>query len=261
MLLTNIPGVVGWIILYYAQSAPALCASILIMGFNVGFNFGPTYSYIGEITEPRLRGAMASLISTAVMFGALSTFALGSMLHWRTVALVNACCPIICICLIAFVRNTLYHIRIYWTSAARDFSLFFFFSIFSPQIPESPIWLIAKGKNDKANKAICWLRGWVEPEEVKHEFLELISYNDRSKTQVDTDSEGGWLTKLENFRHPSVFRPFKLLMIYFFVAYIVCIIPGRPYIGKIMTEVGLSTNQGIYLVRNLCRFTNISVQL
>uniref|UniRef100_A0A2S2Q0I1 Facilitated trehalose transporter Tret1 n=1 Tax=Sipha flava TaxID=143950 RepID=A0A2S2Q0I1_9HEMI len=217
MILTNIPGVIGWILLYYAQSATILCVSIIIMGFNVGFNFGPTYSYIGEMTEPRLRGIMASLLSMAVMTGSLLTFALGSMLHWRTVALVNACCPIICICLIA-------------------------------AIPESPIWLMAKGKNDEAEKAICWLRGWVEPETVKHEFLELIRYNERSKTQVDADSEGGLLKKLAYFKDPSVYRPFKLLMIYFFVAFIVCIIPGRPYIGKILTEVGVPTNQGLYLI-------------
>ncbi|CAI6374203.1 unnamed protein product [Macrosiphum euphorbiae] len=52
---------------------------------------------------------------------------------------------------------------------------------------ESPVWLVSKAKNEKAEKALCWLRGWVEPEIVKTEPLELIRCNEVSGTHRRTD--------------------------------------------------------------------------
>lgn len=111
--------------------------------------------------------------------------------------------------------------------------------------------MIAKGKNEKAEKALCWLRGWVTPEMVKSELLELIHYNENSGIQeynnVNTDNTS-LFSKFAQFKKPSVYRPLKMLMFCFFVSYLVSIIPAKPFIGKIMTEVGILNNQSLYLV-------------
>lgn len=128
------------------------------------------------------------------------------------------------------------------------------FFIFFVQIPESPIWLIAKGKHEKAEKAICWLRGWVDSETVKPELSNLLHYNNVSGTietrdsNVVTNDSNNLLSKLAQFKEPSVYRPMKLIMIYFFTSYIVNLTLGKPFIGKIMTEVGLRDYQSICLV-------------
>jgi len=118
------------------------------------------------------------------------------------------------------------------------------------QIPESPIWLVAKGKNKKAEMALCWLRGWVKPEAVKPEFLELIHYNEVSGTKVEkiNDDSDGLLSKLAHFKDPSVYKPLKLLMIYFFISFISSIFPTRPFMTKIMSTVDLTENQNEALV-------------
>lgn len=117
--------------------------------------------------------------------------------------------------------------------------------------------MIAKGKNDKAEEAMCWLRGWVDSETVKLELIALYRYNEvsgttgTSGTDFDTNDDKGFLSKLAQFKEPSVYKPMKLIMIYFFTAYIITVAPGRPFIAKIMTEVGLRDNQMIYLVHML----------
>lgn len=103
MIMANVPSTIGWILLYLADSSVYLCASASLMGFSTGFGAGSTSSYVGEISEPRLRGSLSSLGNTAARVGSLSIYVLGSYFDWRTVALLSTSCPIICICLIVFV--------------------------------------------------------------------------------------------------------------------------------------------------------------
>jgi len=65
---------------------------------------------------------------------------------------------------------------------------------------------------------------------------------------VTNDGSKNLLLKLSQFKEPSVYRPMKLIMIFFFTSYIINLTPGKPFIGKIMTEVGLRDHQSICLV-------------
>lgn len=112
------------------------------------------------------------------------------------------------------------------------------------------MWLVNKGKYEKAEKALCWLRGWVKPETIKAEHLELIHYNDVSGTQggkVDINDKTV-LSKLSQFKDPSVYKPLRLIMIYFFISDILSCVPWRQFLNKIMTDVGIIDGQSLLLV-------------
>lgn len=104
-MLACLPSIVGWIILWYANSVNMLYLSTMTMGLGLGFNDGPAYSYIGEVCEPRLRGIMSCVVNMACLIGILSTYGLGFVCHWKTVASLSALCPVLCLLLVAFVSS------------------------------------------------------------------------------------------------------------------------------------------------------------
>lgn len=106
MIIANIPGMFGLIFLYFAYSWIFLYVSSLLIGLSTGFGAGATSSYVGEISEPRLRGSLGSLGSVAMRLGSSGLFIMAYFFDWRTVALLSTLCPVICISLVLLVSNT-----------------------------------------------------------------------------------------------------------------------------------------------------------
>ena len=60
MILVNVPHMIGWCMFYFANSVTMLYASSVIMGLGVGFMEAPIITYVGEISQPELRGMLTS---------------------------------------------------------------------------------------------------------------------------------------------------------------------------------------------------------
>lgn len=159
MLLLNAPFFFCWTALYYADSVSLLFLISAIMGLGIGSIEASILTYVGEISEPRLRGTLTSIAEIAEYVGFVFIFFLGTLTDWRTTALISSIIPI-------------------------------FSAIAIWQIPDTPIWLLSRGRISEAQRALCWLRGWVRPEDVQSEFDEIVRYSYASKILVKFPSNG-----------------------------------------------------------------------
>ncbi|XKL67981.1 hypothetical protein PGB90_003472 [Kerria lacca] len=139
MMFLNIPFFIVWVLYYNASNVTTLYIALIISGLAGGLHEAPVLTYVAEITEPYLRGMLGSTAPTTVIIGTVSQLILGNFYHWRSVVFFNMFFPILAFFALSFV-------------------------------PESPHWLINKGRFEDAEKSLCWLRGWVSPEEVQQEF-------------------------------------------------------------------------------------------
>lgn len=167
--------------------------------------YSKVITYVAEITDPTYRGMFSALATTCVSMGVFTQFALGTMMHWRTVALVSTIVPIFSVVALCF-------------------------------IPESPVWLIREKRFIDAIKALQWLRGWVPGHKVETEFKQLyneliIQKSDRNAT--DTKQASSLVHSLKKKMHMwqkrSFVAPFLLVLLTFFICHFSGKTPLRTY--------------------------------
>ena len=114
-----------------------------------GFALAPPV-YVGEVTETSIRGAMGTCMQFMLTVGIIFVSAFG-IEHFATANVISGLCllpPIACAAIMFFM-------------------------------PESPYYLITKGKIGEAEKALSWFRGGVD---VKDELAEMQrGYQDQQK--------------------------------------------------------------------------------
>lgn len=144
-------------------------------------------TYVAEVTQPNLRGILASASTMTVSMGFLLQFLLGTFFEWRQVALINMFFPALCLFFLCF-------------------------------IPETPNWLLSKDRLDDAKKSLAWLRGWTKTENVQKEFDELhekIKEEQEQKAKENNET----LCQSWNFvLKKDIYWPMALVSFTFFVA-------------------------------------------
>nr|XP_018906325.1 PREDICTED: facilitated trehalose transporter Tret1-like [Bemisia tabaci]XP_018906326.1 PREDICTED: facilitated trehalose transporter Tret1-like [Bemisia tabaci]XP_018906327.1 PREDICTED: facilitated trehalose transporter Tret1-like [Bemisia tabaci] len=243
MALINIPFIVGWILLHYAASVTGLFAAALAMGMGIGFCEAPIAAYLGEIGEPHLRGSLLSIMISATSFGYLSTYFLGSIMPWRTFALVNLIYPVTTMILFT-------------------------------QIPESPVWLVHKGRLKEAQKALGWLRGFLQPNQVQEEFDRMVKHIESSKSasptekklndfgEVTSSERSGIIGKLLLLRDPMLFQPVRLIFLTFVFTQCMCLQAFKPYLVGILKTFQFPVNpKWVLIIIGLMSFVGSTMPL
>ncbi|GBP06278.1 Facilitated trehalose transporter Tret1 [Eumeta japonica] len=127
ILSSNIPLLLGWLLAGVAHSLPMLYAARLLWGCAVGMQFALVPIYIGEIAEDANRGALSSFFLLYINVGFLLAYAIGPFTTYRGLTAVGG------------VLSLLY-VPFAWL------------------IPESPFYLVYKGRYDEASKVLQELR-------------------------------------------------------------------------------------------------------
>lgn len=182
-LILSVPLLLGWIFIYFAFNLEMLLLGRILGGLSVGL-MGPACSvYLSEMSDPKYRGLFLGTPSMALSIGILIIHVIGTFLSWRVTALVSCVVPFLCYLLMVMV-------------------------------PESPSWLLSKGKYDEAARAFKWLRGCSYDSD--QEFRVMIDKQKQAQLS-EADHLPFWLKLRLNIRKPEFYKPFSIVFLCFFI--------------------------------------------
>lgn len=169
----------GWFAIILAKSISALIIARFLQGFSMGLSTSLCSVLIGEYTSPKNRGAFLTTISLAIACGTLISHALGNYFHWQVIALVCA--------FITFVNLMIV--------------------LYSP---ESPSYLVSKGRYDDCRKTFHWLRGYEEEEELEKMIKTDVENKEGRFLHKKTESKLDYYKKV--FRKKEFYKPLILVV-------------------------------------------------
>ncbi|XP_077300002.1 facilitated trehalose transporter Tret1-like isoform X2 [Arctopsyche grandis] len=177
MQLVNIPFIISWILFNTASSVGVLYAALVLSGVSGGLLEAPVMIYVAEISQPHLRGALASTSTMSIILGTLLQFIMGIFLPWRTIALINLAPPLIAVVCLFFV-------------------------------PEAPQWLILNNKQEEAKMSLQWLRGWTTAEVIDEEYQHLVKTLDLKAVSQNENLEHSKVKRIMKSLRPFGTKPF-----------------------------------------------------
>ncbi|XP_075987131.1 facilitated trehalose transporter Tret1-like [Anticarsia gemmatalis] len=170
--IVSASAVLGWFITVFANNVEVILVARIIGGLSFGMMLPLRSILIGEYTSPKNRGAFLTTISLTQGSGVFFVHLIGSFLSWRKTALVSLFLP-----LTSFIMTFL--------------------------MPESPSWLVSKGKYDECRTVFRWLRGDQEEEEL--EAMVKASVELKKKEQKNTNV-------FTEVRKPEFYKPIILML-------------------------------------------------
>uniref|UniRef100_A0A0A9YXN9 Facilitated trehalose transporter Tret1-2 n=1 Tax=Lygus hesperus TaxID=30085 RepID=A0A0A9YXN9_LYGHE len=181
-----IPYTIGWILIATASGLPQLFIGRFLTGFAIAMGPSPGIVYITEVARPDLRGSLICTGPSMTSFGMLVTYTLGWLLPWRTVAWIG----------IAFTFVPLGAMFL-WA-------------------PESPSWLLSKGRREDALKAFQFLaRGDPDQEALAERQIVILEKEISSKRK--TGPQDPVIKRfVKGFGNPTGYKPLFILIFLFF---------------------------------------------
>ncbi|XP_038216920.1 facilitated trehalose transporter Tret1-like [Zerene cesonia] len=186
MQLVNLPFFIAWLIFHFSKTTSHLYTALILTGLAGGLLEAPVLTYVAEITQPHLRGALSATSSMCIIIGVFTQFLFGLLLYWRTVALVNIVFTILAVVALCFV-------------------------------PESPHWLVSKKRYSEARQSLQWLRGWTAAANVDAELRDIEALY-KKKKEAEGDEET-LLARMSLYTERSFLVPFFLVSYAFFVGH------------------------------------------
>ncbi|XP_019873990.2 facilitated trehalose transporter Tret1 isoform X2 [Aethina tumida] len=190
--IAGIPGIIGWCMCAMANNIPVIIFGRLLVGLASAWGTSPAIVYISEIAHTDLRGSLMSVAPLYVSLGMVITYFLGYIMHWRALAwLCNVSVLIPCLMCVL--------------------------------IPESPSWLIWKGKNDQAKKSVNWFnKNQPKPNDKAETVAEMhfrLLQDEQEKKNEEAAKKGkkGASAIIKEFLKPTGYKP-----LIFFVGLFIC---------------------------------------
>ncbi|XP_043529620.1 facilitated trehalose transporter Tret1-like isoform X2 [Frieseomelitta varia] len=140
---TSIPFIACWVLTYFAKSWVELFIARFACGISIGALCSIVPVYVGEITEPKIRGASSAMFSIMLNLGYIFGYGVGPLLDRKVFALVS------------LVPTAV-------------------FLLTAPWLPESPYHYLKKKKEKDAALTLVWLRRKKNNDDEIKQIKELI---------------------------------------------------------------------------------------
>lgn len=128
LLILMLPLIAGWVAMITADTLAVMYVGRTILGVIVGANCIAIPIYNNEIAQNEVRGMIGSFFHVMINVGILFVYAIGYALKVRVYSLISFIVAMV-------ITSTLF------------------------VVPESPVYLVKRGKFAAAEKALKWLRG------------------------------------------------------------------------------------------------------
>lgn len=187
--LGSIPCIAGWILIAVSTNFPMLLCGRLLSGLATALSTSPAIVYITEVARPELRGSMISFGPTLASFGMVLSYLKGAYIHWRVVAWISIIYAIVPVILV---------------------QLF---------VPESPVWLVSKGRYEDAKKSLEWLYRYEikqgQKDAAQAQYTTIVKENEIKMSEQRNSKHGSALHKLRGFLKPTGWKPMLILFLLF----------------------------------------------
>ena len=128
MILLGLPLSLALLLLTFAKNTAMLLTGRFLYGLSSGAFGLLVPSYTSETAEPRIKGAMGSLLNVVMVLGNLFIAILGKYLEWRVMTGILLFIPVL-------------------------------MAVWMVNMPESPVQLVKRGKISQAERSLVFLRG------------------------------------------------------------------------------------------------------
>uniref|UniRef100_A0A1B0G0Q1 Major facilitator superfamily (MFS) profile domain-containing protein n=1 Tax=Glossina morsitans morsitans TaxID=37546 RepID=A0A1B0G0Q1_GLOMM len=211
----NILGLISWILLAIASKEDndimfiQLMASRFLVGVTHGLSSAPVGVYSAEISTPKVRGRLILGTSISVSLGITAIYVLGYFIRtdWRLIGWI-----------------------------CTGFQVFALLSVLP--MPESPNWLLSKGRLQDARKSLNYFRGLDKKATITHPEV-LAEFNVLQKNiQL---AEGQKMPSFwKSLRLPEVYKPLLILIGMFTFQQLTGIFVIIVYAVQISVEAGVT---------------------
>ncbi|XP_055988708.1 solute carrier family 2, facilitated glucose transporter member 6 isoform X4 [Sorex fumeus] len=190
IMFSAVPSAVGYILMASAHGRWALLLGRALTGFAGGLTAACIPVYVSEIAPPGIRGALGATPQLMAVFGSLLLYALGLLLPWRWLAVAGEGPVLLMVLLLSFM-------------------------------PNSPRFLLTRGRDEEARRALGWLRG--ARADVRWEFQQIQDNVRRQSSHLS------WAEA----RDPAVCRPIAIAVLMRLLQQLTGITPILVYLQPI----------------------------
>nr|XP_025040788.1 solute carrier family 2, facilitated glucose transporter member 6 isoform X1 [Pelodiscus sinensis] len=196
IMVSAVPSAVGYAFMAGAQGLWMLLLGRLLTGYAGGVTAASIPVYISEISHPGVRGTLGSCPQIMAVLGSLILYALGLKLPWRWLAVAGEVPVLTMIILLCFM-------------------------------PDSPRFLISKGKEDKALQVLRWLRG---PDTDFHREFEQMRESVWHQSKRISCAE---------IRDPFIYKPILIAVLMRFLQQLSGVTPTLVYLQTIFQSTSV----------------------